>query len=186
MMILENISKSYDHKTVLSSFSCRFDDKRSYLIQGPSGIGKTTLLRIISGLEKADSGNIHFDKRPSFSMVFQEDRLIEDMNAIDNIRFVTPELTKEQCTKELSCLLDPEQLNKPVRELSGGMRRRVCIVRAMLHPSDILLLDEPFAGLDADNRRIALDYIINHQNNRILLLCSHEIDQIDTFEQIRI
>ncbi len=186
MITLENICKSYNQKPVLSSFSHTFDNGKAYLIQGPSGIGKTTLLRIISGLEQIDSGIIHSDKKASFSMVFQEDRLIEDMNAIENVMFVTPELSKDQCQKELSFLLDADQLNKPVRELSGGMRRRVCIVRAMLHPSDILLLDEPFTGLDAQNRKKAMDYIISRKNSRTLLLCSHEIDKIDSFETVTI
>ena len=174
MIQLKNIQKAFDDKIVLSSFSCAFQKGHAYWIQGPSGTGKTTLLRMICGLDKPDNGEILFTEKPSFSMVFQEDRLIEDLDAVDNILFTNPSSKRSQCIEELSSLLEKDQLSKPVRELSGGMRRRVCIVRATMHPSNIILYDEPFAGLDADNRDKALSYILKNQNKSLPFVLEKE------------
>ena len=115
---------------------------------GESGVGKTTLLRLLMGLEKADSGIITgFDK---VSAVFQENRLIEHLNAVENTALVIKDRNAGKCAYEqLLQLLPKEALLKPVREYSGGMKRRVALVRAMAADSEIVLLDEPFTGLDS-------------------------------------
>ena len=132
---LEDICKSYGSLTVLSHFSLAIDDGASLVITGPSGRGKTTLTRILLGLEKPDQGRVRLlgdYKYPYLNagVVFQEDRLCDDFSAIVNVSMVNKHISSTFAREELENLLPPEALDKPVRELSGGMRRRVCIVRA--------------------------------------------------------
>lgn len=175
---VENVSKSYDGKPVLRNFSLDISSDTSYFITGESGAGKTTLLRIILGLEKPDEGRVRLlgdykYSRVNAGTVFQEDRLCEDFSAVQNVAMVSRKLSGRIAREELEKLLPPDELDKPVRELSGGMRRRVCIVRACSVPSDVLIMDEPFAGLDDGNRRKCIDYIRNLQGSTPLVLTGH-------------
>ena len=181
----KGITKIYDGKPVLDRVDLHIDtasDSRDVLLRGPSGIGKTTLLRIIAGLEKPDSGSVeismgeaaHGGKGLRVGMVFQEDRLLEQLSSVDNVSLVDPSVSRERARRALSEILEPEALEKPVRELSGGMKRRVAIVRAVLPPSDILVMDEPFTGLDPETRKRVIDYIMKNKGRRPLILASHE------------
>ena len=106
-----------------------------------------------------------------YSMVFQEDRLCEEFDAVCNVAMV---IKDEQKAKEaLRKLLEEDALTKPCRQLSGGMKRRVALVRAMEADSDAVLLDEPFTGMDADTRRAAEIYIRERQNARIVIIATH-------------
>ncbi len=184
MIRISHLYKKYGQQVIYDDFSCTFEDGRKYLIAGESGIGKTTLLRMIASLEDCDSGSVDIEGEKTFAVVFQEDRLIEDMSAVENVRLVSPHLSEETARKELAELLPEEQLDKPVSELSGGMRRRTALVRAMLNDGRIIILDEPFAGLDEDNRRRALAFIDKKQNGRTVLLCSHEDDDLQEYLRI--
>ena len=145
---MEHIYKSYGQAVVLQDFSYAFTQGGITCIMGESGAGKTTLLRLLMGLEKADSGIITgFDK---VSAVFQENRLIEHLNAVENTALVIKDRNAGKCAYEqLLQLLPKEALLKPVREYSGGMKRRVALVRAMAADSEIVLLDEPFTAKTA-------------------------------------
>ena len=184
MIRISHLYKKYGQQVIYDDFSCTFEDGRKYLIAGESGIGKTTLLRMIASLEDCDSGSVDIEGEKTFAVVFQEDRLIEDMSAVENVRLVSPHLSEETVRKELAELLPEDQLDKPVSELSGGMRRRTALVRAMLNDGRIIILDEPFAGLDEDNRRRALAFIDKKQNGRTVLLCSHEDDDLQEYLRI--
>lgn len=184
MIRISHLYKKYGQQVIYDDFSCTFEDGRKYLIAGESGIGKTTLLRMIASLEDCDSGTVDIEGEKTFAVVFQEDRLIEDMSAVENVRLVSPHLSEETARKELAELLPEDQLDKPVSELSGGMRRRTALVRAMLNDGRIIILDEPFAGLDEDNRRRALAFIDKKQNGRTVLLCSHEDDDLQEYLRI--
>lgn len=166
---VNNVYKSYGEQAVLENISDTFERGKIYYLNSPSGSGKTTLLRILCGLEKPDSGKIEGVKK--FSMVFQEDRLCEEYSAIQNVALVTGRECQAQ--KALSKLLDKDALSKPCSQLSGGMKRRVALVRAMEAESDAVLLDEPFTGMDAETKRIAEDYIRQRQGDRILIIASH-------------
>ena len=172
-IILDNVSVSYEDKKVISGFSYIFGDGGRYVVRGESGCGKTTLLRAVAGLKKISEGKIEYDGKPLFSMVFQEDRLIDNVSAVNNIAITCPHVTDEKIREELSKLLPEDKLDDPVSKLSGGMRRRVCIVRAVLSDSNILILDEPLTGLDETNQKIVLKYIDKHLNGRILIAASH-------------
>ncbi|MEE1114781.1 MAG: ATP-binding cassette domain-containing protein [Eubacterium sp.] len=184
-MLLEHITKSFGEKKVLTDFSMRIDTDGCYCLTGPSGIGKTTVLRLILGLEKPDAGSI--SGRPErMSAVFQEDRLVEELSAFDNIRIVNPSMKAGEIRKLLARLLPGEDTDRPVAEYSGGMKRRVSILRAMAAPSELITLDEPFTGLDEKNRAAALSFILEMQEHRPLVFTSHDSNLFDFCRNIPI
>ena len=144
-------------------------------IMAPSGWGKTTLLRILAGLERADEGRIGGLENKKISMVFQEDRLCGNLSAISNIRFVcSKKMPKSQIYEELKKAgLEGEEL-VPVRKLSGGMKRRVALVRALIVPFDVLILDEPFDGLDDQNKNRMIHYVRERSKGKTVILVTHE------------
>jgi NitT/TauT family transport system ATP-binding protein len=181
---IKDVSKSYDGHQVLKDFNLNIESEHSYIITGPSGCGKTTLLRLILGLEKPDSGTVKLlgDYKYPFinsGMVFQEDRLCEEENAVTNVTMVSKKVFKETVIEELKKLLPEEVIFKPVKELSGGQKRRVAIVRACAVPSDILILDEPFTGLDDEARRTAIAYIRDKQGSGPLVITSHDTKDLE-------
>ena len=97
---------------------------------------------------------------------------------------VNPHCSVSVIRQELAKLLPEDQLDKPVSELSGGMKRRTSLIRALLNDGRVIILDEPFAGLDEENRRKALKYIDEKQQGRIILLCSHEDDELQEYTRI--
>jgi len=174
MIRLSNIRKVFQDKTVIEDFSYTFEDGKIYQIEGDSGIGKTTLLRILMGLEKPTSGEIVYqDTSTTFAPVFQESRLIEDQNSILNIQVVNRKLNRDVIVKTLEEILPEDCLQKPVTELSGGMRRRVEIVRSLLSDHSILIMDEPFASLDKETIDAVTGFILEHRNGRTWILISH-------------
>lgn len=175
-IILKNLNKSYNGIKVLENLSAVFFDKKINYVMGESGVGKTTLLNIIMGIELPDSGEVEGIINRKISAVFQEDRLCEDFNSITNIRLVC-NLDKEFIAKELGKVGLWEHLNKPVSKLSGGMRRRVAIVRAMLADSDIIVLDEPLKGLDDETKKHVIEYIKEKINNKLIIMITHDKDE---------
>ncbi len=167
---LTDVSKAFGDNRVLAHCNVVYQSGQTYYLTSPSGSGKTTLLRILCGLEQQDSGRIESGEI-CYSMVFQEDRLCEDYSAIRNVEMVTGD--REKAAKALLQLLEEEALNKPCSQLSGGMKRRVALVRAMESASDCVLLDEPFTGMDADTARKAEAYIQKRQQGRICIIAKH-------------
>lgn len=171
---IEHLSKSYGEEQILKNLSLTLTQGRSYCLMAPSGAGKTTLFRILLGLEAADSGHIDGLDAMRLSAVFQEDRLLEGYTALENLRFVTGRhYTNEELTSVLLRLLPPEALTKPVHEFSGGMKRRTAILRAILAPSDFIIMDEPFTGLDSETKQKAIDLILEFTSGKLLLFSTH-------------
>ena len=154
---LSDISKKYNDITVLANANAEFTSSKITCIRGQSGAGKTTLLNIIMGVVKADKGMVEFvndngqSVKPVLSAVFQDCRLIEHLSPVINVKMVLKKNKKNSAKdvafavkSELLKLLDKEALDKPCSELSGGMKRRVEIVRAVMAESDIVIMDEPF------------------------------------------
>ncbi|MBQ7942706.1 MAG: ATP-binding cassette domain-containing protein [Lachnospiraceae bacterium] len=167
---LEQIGKSYAGKTVLTDISQEYEYGKTYYFRTPSGSGKSTLFRMIAGLECQDMGILK-RQTEAVSMAFQEDRLCENYNALVNVSMVTGE--EARAREHLLELLMPEDIEKPCRELSGGMKRRVAIARAMAARSDLVILDEPFVALDEENRRRVQHYIEQYKAGRTLLIATH-------------
>ncbi len=166
-----NISKSYNDRIMIDT-DLNLKRGSVYYLNAPSGAGKTTLLHMIAGLTTPDEGRIHTGK---ISMVFQEDRLIENANAFRNLKIAGCRGSLEQ---ELETILPKEVLSQPVCECSGGERRRIVLARALLAPSDIVIADEPFTGLDEETKKKAAAFILSHLNGRTLLFTTHETESI--------
>lgn len=188
---LSDISKKYNDITVLANANAEFTSSKITCIRGQSGAGKTTLLNIIMGVVKADKGIVEFvndngqSVKPVLSAVFQDCRLIEHLSPVINVKMVLKKNKKNSVgdvafavKSELLKLLDKEALDKPCSELSGGMKRRVEIVRAVMAESDIVIMDEPFAGLDEVTKDNVINYIINNINNRIVIISTHDEEDV--------
>lgn len=173
-IIIEQLSKSYNGTLVLDRVSLTLDAGKVYCLMAPSGSGKTTLFRILLGLEAADSGQIHKPASMHTVAVFQENRLLEGYTALENLRLVTGrQYSTETLIAILRRLLPADALTKPVCEFSGGMKRRTAILRAILAPSDFIIMDEPFTGLDYDTKLQAITLIKEYTINKTLLLSTH-------------
>ena len=173
-MKIQHLCKSFDGKMVLDHVSLTLESGGTACLMAPSGRGKTTLLRCIAGLETPDSGQIT-DLPERIAYVFQEDRLCDGFSAVDNIRLVTGKALGEgEIRRHLEELGLAGSLDQPVRELSGGMRRRVVISRAVCFGADLLLLDEPFKGLDDEARQQTADYILRHRGAASILCVTHD------------
>ena len=185
MIELKNVSKSFDGKKVLDSFSAVFD-RGTYLLKGPSGIGKTTCLRIILGLIEPDGGEVILPSGIRFAVCFQEDRLFEKESLLTNILAVNENISEEDAKKAILELLPADSLDKKAGELSGGMKRRLAVIRAMLHDSDAVILDEPFTGLDDEARSKTISFIYRHLNGRLLIITSHDERGLDDLKTVSI
>ncbi len=142
-------------------------------LTGPSGQGKTTTLRVAAGLLKPVAGTYFIPG--GRAMLFQESRLIEDASALQNILlFAAPEVDEAAARTALHTLLPDVEVHALVRALSGGQRRRVELIRTLLIPSDAVLLDEPFTGLDAASRENAAAFVLDYLQGRTLLIATHD------------
>lgn len=166
---MENVEKCFGDCTVLKDCTAVYEPGGIYYLTSPSGSGKTTRLHILAGLAKPDAGEVEVPR--SVSMVFQEDRLCEDYDAVKNVELATGD--RERAESALLELLPPEALHKPCSQLSGGMKRRVAVVRAVETESEALFLDEPFTGLDAGTREQTKRYIDRRRAGRTLIVASH-------------
>jgi NitT/TauT family transport system permease protein len=182
---VQGLSKSYGDKQVLSNFSAVFLGGRCTCIMGDSGVGKTTLLRILMGLAAADSGAVDGIEGLKPGAVFQEDRLCDSFNAVSNVSLACGKrIAPERIASHLAALGLGDSLNQPVRELSGGMRRRVAIARAILAGSQILFMDEPLKGLDERNREIVAGYIREHTRGITTLMVTHSHEEVELMDGV--
>lgn len=174
-ILIRNLSKTFDGKAVLSAFFHDFPDRSVTCIVGPSGCGKTTLLHLIMGLQAPDGGEITGLSGRTIAAVFQEDRLFEHCSPTANLRAV---LSNRNALAEIPGALAAVGLAdaafQPVRTLSGGMKRRVAILRAILADADVLLMDEPFRGLDTDTRDTVIRWMQPRLNGRMVIMVTHD------------
>lgn len=166
-------SIGYKNKVVLQGVHLNLCPGSRTVLCDISGAGKTTLLRTVAGLQPVLDGSLLL-LPPTVSMVFQESRLVEQLTAIDNVSLVVGAQNREKVAQELLELLPQEALDVPVAELSGGQRRRVEVVRALLYPSSAVLLDEAFSSLDDESHAIAASFVRNRLAGRTLLAASHD------------
>ena len=168
------VCKSFDDAEVLRDVNVRFEAGGVYCLMGPSGMGKTTLLRILSGLEDATSGAVGDGWRGGVSVMFQEDRLCERLTPVENVALVRPRKpVVYQVRQLLERVLPADCMGRAAAQLSGGMRRRVALVRAVAYPGGAIVLDEPFTGLDRDTKRLVAQFLVRHRNGRTLVVSTH-------------
>lgn len=172
MAKVENLTVQYGGTAVLENFSAEFPDGGVTAVSGRSGCGKTTLLAVLLGLLRPDGGTVSGFRQPS--AVFQEDRLLPFLSAEKNIA-VTAGCTEAEAGEALlSVGFDAADRGKRAFELSGGMARRVAIVRAMLAPGDAVLLDEPFKGLDERTRAQVVRFVCENRRGRTMIVVTHD------------
>lgn len=177
MIVMKNICKAFDGRKVLNHVDLQLPIGITTLAW-PSGRGKTTLIRILLGLETADEGFIEGAEGLRFGVVFQENRLLEQLSCKANLSYALGKAYDEKRAGELLAALGLELSDpKRVRDYSGGMKRRLAFARALLFDPDVLVLDEPFTGLDAENIRIMNGLIEEYANTRPVLLVSHQNKQ---------
>ncbi len=174
-----DLGKEYGGSWVFRHLNLTFQEGGTYCLMAPSGTGKTTLLRLLLGLEQPDEGKTEGIDPGSISAVFQEDRLCPGLSAGKNILLVNPVCSRQELAEEMLRLLPADSLEKPVSAYSGGMRRRVCLLRAMLHPGRLILMDEPFNGLDETMRDTAIRYVKEKQRDRTLIFATHHREEAE-------
>ena len=176
---LLHVDKQFEGREVLKDISITFLEGRRSCLMGTSGVGKTTVMNLILGLIKPDSGEMKGCKNKKIGAVFQEDRLIEHWDAVRNIELVCENsVSREQIELELSKVGLEDVKQKPVKDFSGGMRRRVALVRAMLAGSDILIMDEPFKGLDEELKNQVMDYVRDNTHNKTVIIVTHDKEEV--------
>ena len=167
-----DVCKSYGSKPVFRNFNLTVEPGETVILMGKSGCGKTTLLHLAAGLRKPDAGTIT-GVPERLSMVFQEDRLCEEFSPIWNIRLVAdrPEEEIRPLLRELGLAAEADS---PVETLSGGMKRRVAIARAVLYDGELLLLDEAYRGLDGETLRETVACVRRRSAGKTILCATHD------------
>ena len=182
---IHSLNKKFENKIIFRDFSFKFEKSGLYILTGESGKGKTTLLRIIAGLDKSYTGDVLGNE--SISYMFQEYRLFPILSAQDNVLLCSfddvSSSDKRNATELLTLLgLTDADLALFPDELSGGMKQRVAFARAVLHKSEILLLDEPTKELDVELKERFLEIIKKEAENRLVIFVTHDTDIINSDE----
>ena len=184
MIKIDELNKNFGDTAVFKEFSAEFEDGSVTCIMGSSGIGKTTLLRILMGLEDYDSGCITGLENKTMAAVFQEDRLCENLTVSANIRMTGGKDEKGISEQEVvKYVNEPEKRVKQYPyELSGGMKRRVAILRAVLADRDIVFFDEPLKGLDQETEKKVMETIVPLLSGKTVLWVTHREDEAAYFK----
>lgn len=178
MLTIEHLTKQFGEKTLFRGLCLTVEGPA--VLWAPSGWGKTTLLRILMGLDTPTAGRVRGVGRAA--AVFQEDRLCPQLTALQNVTLVLPgseKQYKEQIESDFQQLgMDAAALALPAARLSGGQKRRTALLRALWAPSDTLLLDEPFTGMDPDTLAAAAALLRTRCGTEPVLLATHDREAI--------
>lgn len=187
-LAIERVEKHYGEIAVLSGATASFEGGRVHVLTGPSGAGKTTLLRLLAGLEAPDAGRVERAGVARLAMTFQEDRLCDNLTVTANIRLPHArlrgaersaflELEREACAAVgLPCDA------RPVRELSGGQRRRVAMLRCVLADAGAFLFDEPLKGMDEKTVDAVMGYVVPRLAGHTVLWVTHDERELSRFD----
>ena len=179
---IHDLSKSFGQKTIFTGFSYDFSDTGVYILRGKSGIGKTTLLRIIAGLDKEYSGNVSGGGIGNVSFAFQEYRLFPELSALENVMLAKPNNNESDRNSAIEMLtqlgFSSADMNLIPSELSGGMKQRVSLARAFFKNAPILLLDEPTKELDALLCDRVCKTIREIAETRLVILVTHKEEDV--------
>lgn len=173
---LKDITKRFGKKTVIKNFNLNLEKGTRMALVAPSGSGKTTLFRIIAGLEKKFDGSRTVEGK--IALMFQEDRLFPHSTVLENVTAVSDRAVDEAISLLYDLGLKGSENAFP-GELSGGMKRRVALARALFYDGDILLLDECFTGLDAETKKSVADVINRETVGKTLLIITHDIHEAE-------
>ena len=178
MLTIEHLTKQFGEKTLFRDLCLTVDGPA--VLWAPSGWGKTTLLRILMGLDTPTAGRVRGVGWAA--VVFQEDRLCPQLTALQNVTLVLPgseKQYKEQIGTDFQQFgIDAAALALPAARLSGGQKRRTALLRALWAPSDTLLLDEPFTGMDPDTLAAAAALLRTRCGTEPVLLATHDREAI--------
>ena len=175
---IENFKKSYGDKQVFDGLNIEFEANEVNCVMGRSGCGKTTLINAIMGIDKDYEGTIE-GVPDHLGVVFQENRLCEDFSVLSNIRMVCDDsVTREDICRNLEEVELGDNPDTPVKDLSGGMKRRVALVRALMSKGELLIFDEPFKGLDEDTREQVAKYVLANRKNRTVIMVTHDPEEV--------
>lgn len=183
-IVIKNLNKSFSNLIIFKDFNMEISKSMITCILGPSGSGKTTLLNMISGIVKPDSGIFQGLEGREISYLFQEPRLLEWKTVWNNLDFVlTEKFKKEEKEKIISKYLEMVELTDfkdyYPGNLSGGMKQRVAIARAFAYPSKILIMDEPFKGLDYKLKISLMDSFVKLwiEDRRTVIFVTHDVEE---------
>lgn len=179
---IEHLSKSFGKKNIFTDFNYTFADSGIYVISGESGIGKTTLLRIIAGLDKDYNGTVE-RSIPGVSVCFQEYRLFDGITTLKNVTEVSFKKATAGDVDDVKKLferlnLSDEDVNLYPPELSGGMKQRVAFIRAIAKKAPVLILDEPTKEVDPENASIMKQIIKEEGKKRLVIMVTHKQEDI--------
>lgn len=180
---INKLCKSYGDTVVLKDFSLSIEDGKCTVLMGPSGCGKTTLVSILLDIEKKTAGAIE-NMPDKVSAVFQENRLCEEFTAFENVTLALRE--KQEKNQERDRILTAfekvgmkEYIDTPVYKLSGGQKRRIAILRALLYPADLYIFDEPFSGLDDECREQVMNFVKEITKDKTVIMITHDMTEAE-------
>ena len=183
---IKNLTKTYQKEPVIKDLSLSFSPTGLYIIKGDSGVGKTTLLRIISGIDKNYVGYVTQLNPGDVSFAFQEYRLFDSLSALENVSVGARDTASFFRAKRILSRLNftDKEMYLSCDELSGGMKQRVSLARAFFHKGGVLLLDEPTKELDPDNVKNVLDLIKKEAKDRLVIMVTHKSEDIKALSSI--
>lgn len=173
-MKIKNLCVSYDKKKIIDDLSIEIERGQKVAIMGKSGEGKTTLLKAIANLIDY-GGKIDGDEKCAF--VFQSDKLVGELSAKENLEIVNPNCDAKGLLTQMGL---KDKINAQVKNLSGGMSRRVAFARAFAYDAEVILADEPFSGLDIATKCDIMDKAKELLSNKTLLLVTHDLFEAKT------
>ncbi len=181
-MIFRDCTFSYGEKRILDHFTLELPDRGITALSGPSGCGKTTLLRLLAGVEQLDSGDLEAPAPGDCGMLFQENRLLPGLTAMEQLRPVLPR-GASPLPYLIAVGLEGEENTLPAA-LSGGMRRRLAIARLLAYgeTKSLLLLDEPFTGIDAPRAAGIMEWI--REKGRPVIMAAHDAESLALADQV--
>lgn len=178
MVTLDRVTFTYgEEKRILRDFTLSLPTGGRVCLMGASGEGKTTVLRLVMGLERPQSGAVSLPENTRFAAVFQEDRLLPWLTALENAALFSDAKIAQAMLETLGL---GDDLHACLAALSGGMKRRVALARALCAPFDVLVLDEPLTGLDGETKAKCLAAIDSAASGKSLLLATHDRREAET------
>lgn len=192
-MKFNNVSKNFGNLNVLKNFSCDLSDNETHIVMGASGCGKTTFLRLLLDLEQPDEGTINGLDGKSMAAVFQENRLCENLSVLTNILLPHTKkdtISRNKIASEVTVMLEKVGLlnleSQKVTELSGGMKRRVALLRAVMADCDTVVFDEPLKGLDIETKKHTMEALAPRLKGKTVIWITHDKSDCNYFKNCRI